>query len=130
MPQMLSVVVDDDPVIRTYISTILQREHFQALEAANSAQALEILRKFGGDVNLIVTDIQMYGGDGLSLARLVKEYFPTVQIILVSGYENPNVEFEFVQKPFTPKALLNAVHKVLANLSIASVAREARKPAG
>jgi CheY-like chemotaxis protein len=114
MPQMLSVVVDDDPVIRTYISAILQRENIQTVEAVNSAHALEVLRKFGGDVDLIVTDIQMYGGDGLSLARLAKEYFPAVQIILVSGYEKPDVEFEFVQKPFAPKTLLQAVHNVMA----------------
>jgi DNA-binding NtrC family response regulator len=64
-------------------------------------------------VDLIVSDIQMANGDGLSLANAVKNSFPALPVILVSGNASPDAEFEFLKKPFLPAALVNAVRKIL-----------------
>jgi CheY-like chemotaxis protein len=50
------LVVDDEPFVQRYISTILQREHFRTLEAEDGAQALQLVRELGGGVDLIVSD--------------------------------------------------------------------------
>jgi two-component system, cell cycle response regulator CpdR len=67
-------------------------------------------------VDLIVSDINMPEGDGLSFARNAAKAFPGVAIILVSGYvaSSEVMPFELVEKPFSPTALLRAVHKVVA----------------
>lgn len=113
----VSLVVDDEASIRKYVSTILQREDFRTLEAEDGAQALQIVQELGGSVDLIVSDIQMPNGDGLTLARAVRKSFPAVAVILVSGNAKPDAAFEFVEKPFSPSAILQAVRKVLATVT-------------
>ena len=108
----LALIVDDEPAVRMYVTTILRGEDFHTLEAEDGAEALEIVEDLGGGVDLIVTDIQMPNGDGLTLANAVTKSFPVVPVILVSGSAKPDVAFEFVKKPFSPNALLQAVRKV------------------
>ena len=108
----VSLVVDDEPSVRRYMSTILQGENFRTLEAEDGVHALQIVQELRGGVDLIVSDIQMPNGDGLSLAHAVKSSFPTIPVILVSGNAKPDAEFEFVDKPFGPAALMKAVRKL------------------
>ena len=110
----VSLVVDDEPSVRRYVSTILQREHFRTLEAEDGVHALQIVQDLDGGLDLIVSDIQMPNGDGLSFAHAVKGSFPAVPVILVSGYATQDDGFEFVQKPFKPATLVTAVRKLFA----------------
>jgi CheY-like chemotaxis protein len=116
MVNRISLIVDDEPSIRTYIRAILERECFETVEAGTGKQGLEILRERGSAINLIVSDVHMPEVDGLSFARAATKAFPSVPIILVSGYVagNEASPFEFVEKPFSPDALLRAVRKVVA----------------
>jgi two-component system cell cycle sensor histidine kinase/response regulator CckA len=115
MERRISLVVDDEPAVRGYIKFILERECFTAVEAGSGKEAREILEELGSQVELIVSDIQMPGGDGLSFARAAAEAFPELPIILVSGYTSASeiFDFEFLKKPFSPDSLLNAVRKVV-----------------
>ena len=61
---------------------------------------------------MIVSDIQMPNGDGLSFAHAVKNLFPDVPVILLSGEAKPEAGFEFVKKPFLPATLMRAVRKL------------------
>jgi DNA-binding response OmpR family regulator len=95
-----------------YVTTILREDDFQTLEAEDGARALEIVKDLGGGVDLIVSDIQMPGGDGLTLANAVRNCFPAVSVILISGHGTPDTGFEILTKPFSPGALLQAVRSV------------------
>jgi len=53
-----SLVVDDDPSVRKFMKAVLQGNGFQISEAENGVQALELLRKLCGDVDLLVCDIK------------------------------------------------------------------------
>lgn len=108
----VSLVVDDEPSVRQYIRTILQREHFEILEAENGAEGLQVVQELDGGVDLIVSDIQMPHIDGVTFAHAVKEFHPAISIILISGQAKPAAGFEFVQKPFLPATLIQAVRKL------------------
>jgi CheY-like chemotaxis protein len=110
----VSLIVDDEPSVRKYVSTILRREDFETLEAPDGARALEMIQELDGELDLIVSDIHMPNGDGLSLAHAVEKSFPDVPLILVSAQGQPDEHFEFVQKPFLPATLMKAVRKVFA----------------
>jgi CheY-like chemotaxis protein len=116
-----SLVVDDEPSVRNFIIAVLQSDGFQTIEAQNGVQALELLRKHGTDVDLLVSDIKMPLMDGITFAYLVRAEFPAIPFILVSGYAEieeaklPNSGFEFVQLPFHPATLLSAVNKVMGS---------------
>ena len=113
-------MVDDEPSVRKFISAILRREDFQTVEAEGGAHALRILRELGEDVALIVSDIQMPNGDGLTFARTVNEVYPMVPIILVSGCNEPDERFAlFLRKPFPASALLEAVRRLVSDESTA-----------
>ena len=118
MSQKLCLIVDDEQSIRTYITVVLQGGGFLTLEAENGIQALELVRELGSDLDLLVSDIQMPQMDGITLACALRAEFPSVPLILVSGYAelsqaNLDAEFEFVQKPFSPATLLTIVEKMM-----------------
>lgn len=111
----ISLVVDDDPSVRRYVRTVLQREDFRTLEAEDGTQALRIVQELDGGLDLIVSDVQMLNGDGVTLAQAVRSSFPAVPVILVSGYAKPDAGFAFVEKPFLPATLMSAVRKLFAS---------------
>lgn len=104
--------------------TILERNQFQVIEAENGIQAADTVQKLGDAIDLIVSDIRMPGGDGITFACAVRESFPLLPIILVSGYAEPpwkrypSTSFVFVPKPFLPATLLSAVTKAKEIMSL------------
>jgi CheY-like chemotaxis protein len=58
------LVVDDEPSVRNFIRAVLRSDGFQTIEAENGVQALELMRKLGTGVDLLVSDIQMPKMDG------------------------------------------------------------------
>ena len=115
MDERLCLIVDDEPALRTYLRTLLRRRGIQVLEAENAVKALRILHKLGGEIDLLITDIQMPGGmDGVALAHSVNNLFSFVPIILISGnVEKAPAGFTFVQKPFSADEILNAIDKAM-----------------
>ena len=101
----------------------MHRERIQSLEAGSAAQALGIIHKLRGRLDLIVCDIKMPGEmDGIDLAYSVLHTFPAVPLILISGYSDTEsvkkaaATFEFIRKPFVPEAILMAVKKVVGSV--------------
>jgi DNA-binding NtrC family response regulator len=111
---MLCLIVDDDPSIRNFVRAILRTEDFETIEADGGAAALEMVHKLGGSVDLIITDIQMPGGDGRMLASQVAAAFPAVRVIVMSGYGEDRADRDFVAKPFSWETMLGVVRRVLA----------------
>ena len=110
---MLCLVVDDDPNIRWFVRSVLQSEGFETLEAEGGTAALETVQILRGSVDLVITDIHMPAGDGLTLARRVSAHFPAIRTILMSGQPDPQNEFAFLAKPFSWAAVVDAVWRVL-----------------
>ncbi len=115
MPHRTAIVVDDEPSVRKYITAILRRDDFQTVEAANGVRGLEMVHNHREKLDVVVTDIQMPEGDGLTFAHAVRQAFPGIPIILVSACDEPATRFDgFVQKPFDPRAIRDAVQVALA----------------
>src|SRR5690349_17540626 len=100
-----ALVVDDEPSIRAFIRMVLEREGYQTMEADGGRSAWAAVEALGGRLDLLVTDIQMPDGDGLTLARAVSRAYPSVPILLVSGLMKPDDDFEFMEKPFSSATL-------------------------
>jgi PAS domain S-box-containing protein len=114
------LVVEDELPVRAIMRSILQRLKYTVLEAANGAEAMRILMTPGGKpVELLMTDLVMPEMGGKELARRTRAMFPDMEIIFTSGYPiSPTEELLpdacFLQKPFSPKALAEAVHRALS----------------
>jgi len=117
MPDRICLIVDDEPAIRSFLRAILERRQIQVVEAENATDALRLLQKLGGRVDLIVSDIVMPGDlSGLDLAHSVRHTFPAIPVILFSGYSKDAKDaagFEFIPKPFMAEAILSAVERAM-----------------
>jgi CheY-like chemotaxis protein len=97
---------------------------FKVVEAATADEALTVLEATAKDVRAVVTDVEMPGSlDGFTLTRLVKQPWPHIGVVVVSGRAapGPNQLPEgafFLTKPYRPAALVEAVQFVLAPASI------------
>jgi DNA-binding response OmpR family regulator len=116
------LLADDDASVRHFVKTLLNRGGHQVLEASDGHGALALARKIGGNVDLLVTDVEMPGMDGRQLGKAIREAYSTVPVIYISGFtEDPRVQglhdpdhgFAFVGKPFQPRILLETVSRML-----------------
>jgi two-component sensor histidine kinase/CheY-like chemotaxis protein len=83
LPNVL--IVEDEMVLRMRAVDIVEDAGFNPVEAVNADDALAILES-RSDIEMLFTDIQMPGSmDGLKLAHAVRERWPLIKIILVSG---------------------------------------------
>ena len=116
--QKVVLVVDDDTSVRAFVKAALKRKGFRTLEAEDGELGLELVRKIGSDIDLVISDIKMPKLDGIQLANLVRAEFPKIPIVLISGYTDVALEnrpwVEFIPKPFLLPTLLNTVRKMVA----------------
>jgi two-component system, cell cycle sensor histidine kinase and response regulator CckA len=125
MPENPSIrtvlVVEDSDPLRKMIGSMLRDSHFHVLEAANGAEALEILARDGGSINLVLTDVVMPHISGTELARSLSLIRPELPVLFMSGFSDDpvvhgleNGSAFFLRKPFTAATLLDSVRNVLA----------------
>jgi CheY-like chemotaxis protein len=115
MAQLISLVVDDDPDLRSVVARILRRDGFSTLEAENGEEALALVRSLGAKIAVVVSDIAMPVMDGCELANAVRAEFPGVPILLMSAYPDKRpAGCPFIVKPFTAQQLLVALRDALS----------------
>lgn len=110
------LVVEDDVFIRIDTVDMVERAGFDVLEAANADEAIQILEG-NSAIAIVLTDIEMPGSmDGIRLAFAIRDRWPPVQLIVVSGRVAPKAEdlplnTQFVGKPFAPRDIERALQK-------------------
>lgn len=114
------LVVEDDQEIRSLLKVMLAESGFEVIAAKDGTGALHELRKRGGDVGLMVTDVDMGRMNGIELAGSVRSQYPAVPILFISGLPIPASELEavapgavLVTKPFGAATLIQAVRKLI-----------------
>jgi two-component system cell cycle sensor histidine kinase/response regulator CckA len=124
------LVVDDEPAVRTIAARGLEHAGFRVLQAADGTDALELVDRHGPP-QLVVTDLLMSGIGGVELARRLRDRWPMLPILFMSGYSAEELdrrganasEIELIHKPFTADGL---VRSVAVALSRANARRPAR----
>lgn len=113
--QPLALVVDDEPLVRQMISSVLSRHGWRILEAGHGAEALAI----GADaaVDLLITDYEMPGMNGIDVAEAYRHRQPDLPVLVVSAQERvgPLVSSrgcQFLVKPFDMDDLLALVTRL------------------
>lgn len=114
------LIAEDDPHIGRVIMLWLQRSGHEVIRAASGDKALELIRQHRPD--LLVTDVNMPGIDGLELlARVRTEGLVRRQaIVLTSRCDQADIESRAVEfgavvhpKPFSPNQLIADIEKAL-----------------
>ncbi len=77
--------MEDDPLLRMLAVEVVEEAGFVALEAGNADEAVALLES-RPDISLLFTDIDIPGSmDGLKLAHAVRDRWPPLKILIVSG---------------------------------------------
>ena len=100
------LVIDDDKSARLLLERVLSRAGHTVTLVDNGEQGLTLLSKDAYD--LIITDKNLPGIDGLEVLRLAREQIPTLQAIVITGFPTPETKssardlgvFSYVTKPF------------------------------
>ena len=79
-------MVDDEPMIRAFLVTMLQLDGHKVLTAEDGREALAIASAHeGGDIDLLITDLGMSGMSGTTLATEMRAIRPDIKTLFVSG---------------------------------------------
>jgi two-component system cell cycle sensor histidine kinase/response regulator CckA len=116
MPRTI-LVVDDEEIARRFLERALTQEGYQVLLANDGEEALELLRTTQRNVALVVTDLVMPGMGGHAFAVEVGQLPSPPPVLYISAYESPQGEMakRFLQKPFSPDELAQAVRELLSS---------------
>ena len=119
------LVVDDDVFILEMLCQVLKQYGFAVYGVSSGKAALDLLQNVGGKVggvDLVITDVNMPGMDGETLARQVKTSYPGIPVIGMSGsIEQPYADAvfdHFLSKPISLPTIFQAVRRMLAEHAI------------
>ncbi len=115
------LVVDDDEAARRVTARILEGEGYRVLTAGDGVDALEIYRKRGAEVGLVLLDLTMPGLGGAEVFAELRRIRPSVRVVLMSGFDEVDVSARFaagalvgfLHKPYRVEELIARVREAL-----------------
>ena len=115
------LLVEDEDVVRSFAARALKRQGYEVLEASTGVEALEVMDKNAGRIDIVVSDVIMPEMDGPTLLKELRKTNPGLKIIFVSGYPHEafetsldkDEEFAFLAKPFSLPQLAAKVKEQL-----------------
>jgi DNA-binding NtrC family response regulator len=112
------LVIDDETIVRTSCERTLTPEGYEVISVSGGQEGIEYLQNqsFG----LVLLDLKMPDIDGIEVLTRIKKEWPDTKVIMITGYSTVDTAvqalrygaYNFIEKPFTPDSLLNAVKEV------------------
>jgi DNA-binding NtrC family response regulator len=114
-------VIEDEAMIREIINVVLVEQGFTVLLAGDGEEALGICAGHNGHIQLLLTDVVLPGMSGREAAKNITPSRPEMRVVYMSGYTTYGIlhhgvlapGIAFIQKPFSPAALLEKIRQVL-----------------
>jgi YesN/AraC family two-component response regulator len=114
------MIVDDEEAVRRLLVDVLAIGAYQVLEARDGERALEVAHGHSGRIDLLITDIVMPKMKGTELAEKLRQRYPGMLTLYISGYAEQDAltpmhrNEHFLAKPFLPAELFRTAREVLA----------------
>ena len=116
---MKILVVDDEGIVLDSCQRVLEEDGLEVLLVTSADKAIMAIED--EEPSVLLMDVKMPVRDGMDLMREVKERWPDIPIIVMSGYDTIETIEEavkmgaatFIAKPFTPDELLETVRQVI-----------------
>lgn len=115
------LVIEDDPLVQAVIRKHLTNYGYNIYVAEDPIAAKKIVDEYDGDIDMLIVDSGLPVVSGDKVAAEVKERFPSMRVLIISGYpegrrheDSPNIEFPFLQKPFSGSQLMEKVEQLFS----------------
>jgi len=117
MAQIL--IIDDHDSMREGLELLLRRRGHRTLSADGGQRGMEVLEESGAD--LVITDLKMAGMDGMKVLKRVREEYPEVDVLVITGYGTIETAVEamklgatdFLTKPFSSEEFAIKVERLV-----------------
>jgi two-component system cell cycle sensor histidine kinase/response regulator CckA len=121
-PSATILVVEDDDALRVALAQILRRRGFETLDAANGADAINLLRANSIKIDMMLLDMTIPGPSSHDVAAVAAETRPGLKLVLTSAYDEKLVRStvgatqacSFVRKPFQIEELVQTLRQSLS----------------
>lgn len=118
------LVIDDELSVRESIREMLAEQGHEVSSAPDARQAMAMVSQSPPD--LIICDVQLPDQNGLELFRLIKEGYPRLPVIIMTGYGTTEIAieatklgaFDYQLKPFDPSQMLRTVERALESVRL------------
>jgi len=115
------LLVEDEDGVRALMARTLRQQGFEVLATANGMEALQVAKSHERPPDLLVTDVVMPGMTGRELADTLRQQYPTLKVLFVSGYTDDallkrgvmEAREALLAKPFLPRELGARVRQIL-----------------
>jgi two-component system cell cycle sensor histidine kinase/response regulator CckA len=116
------LIVEDEEAVRELIQTVLTEKGYDVIPSLDPQHAEQIAARFAGEIHLLLTDMVMPGISGRELAERISAKRRGIRVLFMSGYTDNVITsggmleegLAFLQKPFSPAALVQKVREVLS----------------
>ena len=120
-PSQTVLLVEDEAPVRQFVRRTLEHAGYCVLEAETPRDALALLERIAGRVDLVLTDVVMPGMSGRMMAERLISRYPGLRILFMSGnaeivdllHRARDVRGVMLSKPFTPAVLIERVTQAL-----------------
>ncbi len=118
------LIVDDEPNYLVILSELLRDEGFEIFTAPGGAKGLALVRDV--DLDLVITDMQMPGMDGLQLLQAIKKINSDLPVVMITAFAEVDKAvvamqagaFNYLAKPFSNDELIVTIHKAVQHYSL------------
>ncbi len=115
------IVIDDEDIVLISCQRALAPEGYDVRIVKSGMDGLKMLESEAFD--LVLTDLKMPDIDGIEVLRIVKGKWPSVEVIIITGYQTVETAvkamklgaFDYIEKPFTPEQILSVVKNAIAH---------------
>ena len=116
------LIVEDEEAVRELIQTVLTEKGYDVISSLDPQHAERIAASYAGEIHLLLTDMVMPGASGRELAERISAKRRDIRVLFMSGYTDNVITsggmleegLAFLQKPFSPAALVQKVREVLS----------------
>ncbi len=114
------LIADDEDGVRRLVHAVLATNGYTVLETKDGREALSVFEANRAKIDMVVTDVVMPHMNGLELGDRLNSLTPKTKVLYISGYRDTQIGYNdedrerpFLNKPFTPDALLTRVREIL-----------------